>query len=97
MGIDYKVKPPELVQLRDRGQLTIPAALRRELGVKDGDVFSVMLLGDSLVVTKKRLIAPDVARKIERLMAVQGLTLDDLLAGIEVEREAGWEAHGQAA
>ena len=72
MEVDYTPKPPELVQLRERGQLTIPAEIRREMGVREGDVFSIVRVGDSLVVTRKRLLTPEIARKVEALMQETG-------------------------
>jgi len=78
---------PAIVQVRDRGQFTIPARIRREMGIRDGDVFSLIRLGDTLIATRKNLVAPEVARAIEALMRQKGMTLEDLLSGTEEQRQ----------
>lgn len=83
-----EVQGPVVVQVRERGQFTIPAEMRRQMGIEEGDVFSLIQLGDTLVATRKKLVAPEVAGAIEGLMREQGVTLGDLLEGLEKQREA---------
>jgi len=78
---------PVVVQVRERGQFTIPAEIRRQMGIEEGDVFSLIQLGDTLVATRKKLVAPEIAKGIEALMEEEGLTLGDLLEGLEKQRE----------
>ncbi len=78
---------PMVVQIRGRGQFTIPAEIRREMGIKDRDIFSLMRLGDTLIATRKRLMVPEIARAIEAIMQEEGVTLEDLLDGLEKQRE----------
>ncbi len=78
---------PIVVQVRERGQFTIPAQIRREMGIREGDVFSLIRLGDTLIATRKRLVAQEVARAIEALMEEEGISLEDLLEGLEEERK----------
>ncbi len=82
------VAMPSVVQIRERGQFTIPAEIRRDMGVREGDVFSLIRLGDTLVATRKRLMAVEIAKTIESIMQEQGITLEDLLAGLEDQRTA---------
>lgn len=77
---------PVVVQVRDRGQFTIPAEIRREMGIQEGDVFTLIRLGETLIATRKRLVAPEVAEAIEALMREERITLEDLLEGLEEER-----------
>jgi hypothetical protein len=58
------------------------------MGIEEGDVFSLIQLGDTLVATRKKLVAPEVAEAIGTLMEEEGLTLGDLLDGLEKQREA---------
>lgn len=83
-----EVQGPAVVQVRERGQFTIPAEIRREMGIEEGDVFSLIQLGDTLVATRKKLVAPEVAEAVEGLMREQGVTLADLLEGLDKQREA---------
>ncbi len=79
---------PVVVQVRERGQLTIPAGIRHKMGIEEGDVFSLIQVGDTLVATRKKLVAQEVATALEGLMREQGVTLADLLDGLEKQREA---------
>jgi len=79
---------PTVVQVRERGQFTIPAEVRREMGIQDGDLFSLLWVGETLIATRKRLVAPEIARAVEALMQREGVTLEGLLEGLEQEREA---------
>ena len=78
---------PVVVRVRERGQFTIPVEIRRQMGIEEGDVFSLIQLGDTLVATRKKLVAPEVAAAIEGLMREQGVTLGYLLDGLEKQRE----------
>ena len=83
-----EVRGPVVVQVRERGQFTIPAEIRRQMGIKEGDVFSLIQLGDTLIATHKALVAPQIAGAIEALMEEEGITLGDLLDGLAKQREA---------
>jgi hypothetical protein len=56
------------------------------MGIEEGDVFSLIQLGDSLVATRKKLVTPEIAGAIEALMQEEGVTLADLLEGLEEQR-----------
>ena len=82
-----EARGPVVVQVRERGQFTIPAEIRRQMGIEEGDVFSLIQLGDTLIATRKRLVMPEIARAIEALMQEEGVTLGDLLDGLQEQRE----------
>jgi len=50
-------------------------------------VRSKRFLRDTLIATRKRLVAPEVAGAIEALMQEEGVTLEDLLENLEQQRE----------
>lgn len=77
---------PYIVRLRERGQITLPAQLREELGVDEGDFLTIVKLDSYVVMTPKRLMVSEVTGQLEQLLAEKGLTLDDLLKGLEDER-----------
>ena len=81
------VRGPVVVQVRERGQFTIPAEIRRQMGIEEGDVFSLIQLGDTLIATRKKLVTPEIARAIEALMQEEGVTLGDLLDGLHEQRK----------
>lgn len=82
-----EARGPVVVQVRERGQFTIPAEIRRQMGIEEGDVFSLIQLGDTLIATRKKLVTPEIARAIEALMQEEGVTLGDLLDGLEEQRK----------
>lgn len=51
----------QIISLSDRGQLTIPAAIRRQLGYTPGDKALVRVEGDNLLVRPVRTVK-DVAK-----------------------------------
>ena len=45
-----------LTKVTRNGQITIPATMRRAVDIKEGDYIAVQVVGDSLVLTPKKLI-----------------------------------------
>ena len=75
------------VKVRGRGQLTIPASLRKDLDLDDDAELTVVKVGDVLLLTPRKLIGDAVARKAAREMKQAGVKLDDLLADLGKQRE----------
>lgn len=76
-----------MVRVRERGQFTIPASVRREMEIREGDMFSLIRVEDTLIATRQTLVAPEIAKTIESLMQEQGVTLDDLLSDLDRQRD----------
>ena len=76
----------QVIQVRDRWQMTLPADIRRRIGLRKGDVFTVVQVGDTVVLTRKKLVVPELADKVAQIIAEQGVTLDDLLGELETQR-----------
>ena len=76
----------QVVQVRDRWQMTLPADIRRKLGLRRGDIFTVVQVGDTVILTRKKLVVPDLADKVAQIMTEQGVTLDELLDELETQR-----------
>jgi AbrB family looped-hinge helix DNA binding protein len=90
----------ELIKVTRGGQVTIPAALRRQAGIEIGDYLEVQMENDYLVLVPKRVIDKDQAyfwndawqegeREAEQDLR-QGRvehfeTLDELVADLDVE------------
>ena len=75
-----------MVKIWGRGQLTIPASLRRECHMDDQTLLSIFKAGDVLVLTPKKMLGDTLARKVERRMAKTHLSLDNLLKDLKKER-----------
>lgn len=76
------------VRLRQRGQITVPREVRDRLKVNEGDTLTLIQVGSTLILTPKRPVVPLLADRIVELMEQEGVTLADLLLGLEEERAA---------
>ncbi len=76
-----------IVKIRERGQLTIPAELRNELGLTENDALNMIKVGDALILTQKRLVGDALSQKMNKAMKKKGLTLDDLLRDLNGQRK----------
>ncbi len=65
--------------VRDRGQLTLPKALRDALEIETGDRVRAVQIGDAIVLTPQRLDLDALHKEFRRLMKKQKVTPDDLL------------------
>jgi AbrB family transcriptional regulator, stage V sporulation protein T len=68
------------------GKMVIPAALRRELGFREGDCLVIEREGDGLVVRSLAQVVRDVQCKVKDLVK-SPFTLDDYLAEKHAEAE----------
>jgi len=75
------------VKVWGRGQLTIPASIRKELRLEEDVSLTVVKVGEVLLLTPRPLIGDAVAKKVARAMKKTGLKLDDLLADLKEQRE----------
>ena len=78
---------PKTVKIWERGQLTIPKEVREDLDLSDFTTVSIFRVGKNIIITPKKLLRANLARKFEKAMKKEKLTLKDLLSGLEKERE----------
>ena len=79
---------PLTTEIKARGQLTIPKKIRVMGHLAEGQVVSIIPIGDSVIITPKRLALDEARREIRRILSASGLTEQDLLKGLREEREA---------
>jgi AbrB family looped-hinge helix DNA binding protein len=77
-----------IAEIKARGQLTIPKKIRESSHLEEGQVVSIIPLGDSVIITPKRLDLDEARRQIRRIMKASGLSEKELLKGLEEERES---------
>ena len=83
-------------EIKSRGQLTIPKKIRVMGHLEEGQIVSIIPVGDSVIITPRRLELDEARRAIKRILKTSGLTSQDLLAGLEEEREEVYrEAYGK--
>lgn len=76
-----------IAEIKARGQLTIPKKIREMSHLEEGQVVSIIPVGDSLVITPKRLELDEARREIKKILKASKLSPEDLLAGLKEERE----------
>jgi AbrB family looped-hinge helix DNA binding protein len=83
------------VNVDAEGNLTLPMELRESLGLQIGDTLKVMQTDDYVLLIPKRLLVPEFAEYMSKLLTEKGLTVDDLLAsGEEIRDELFRERYG---
>lgn len=55
--------------------------------LEEGQIVSIIPMGDSVIITPRRLELDDARGEIKRIMKAAGLSPEDLLAGLKEERE----------
>jgi len=82
------------VQIRRKGVITLPVEMRRRYGLDEGDVFTLVDLGDgSFLLTP---LVSQVARlgdQVTRVMAEEGADLEEMLEALDQERELYYQEH----
>ena len=82
------------VQLRRKGVITLPIELRRRYSFNEGDVFTLVDLGDGSI-----LLTPGVSRvahygdRVAQAMNEEGVTLEEMLEVLAEERETYYREH----
>jgi bifunctional DNA-binding transcriptional regulator/antitoxin component of YhaV-PrlF toxin-antitoxin module len=86
------------VQIRRKGVITLPVELRRQYGLDEGDVFTLVDLGDgSFLLTPRVSRVARIGDEVAQLMAQEEVTLEEMLKTLDQEREAYYQEHyGQA-
>jgi AbrB family looped-hinge helix DNA binding protein len=74
-------------EIKSRGQLTIPKKIRVMSRLEEGQIVSIIPVGDSVIITPKRLELDEARREMKKILKASGVSLEDLLAGVKEERE----------
>lgn len=77
----------KIVQLRARGNITLPARLRERYALGEGDPLTLVDLDGVILLAPKTGVVGKLAAELERLRAEAGLSIDDLLVGLPEERK----------
>ncbi|GBD95280.1 spoVT / AbrB like domain protein [bacterium BMS3Abin06] len=76
-----------IAEIKARGQLTIPKKIREMSHLEEGQVVTIIPVGDSLIITPKRLELDEARREIKKILKASQMSPEDLLAGLKEERE----------
>ena len=78
------VSAPRLVRIQEKGRVTLPAEVRKRLGLKKGDLVAVMATPDGVLITPQEVVATRALKQIGAILREQGVSLEEL---IEVGRD----------
>lgn len=74
-------------EIKSRGQLTIPKKIRVTSRLEEGQIVSIIPVGDSVIITPKRLELDEARREVKKILRASGVSIEDLLGGLQEERE----------
>ena len=74
------------VQVRQRGNVTLPVDVRKRYNVQDGDTYRLLDIDGILVLTPMAPMLPELAREIERARIEAGLSMGEMLQGLREQR-----------
>lgn len=69
----------QLSAIQAKGQITIPASIRRRLGLKTGDFVTFVETDQGVLIRPQEVIAMGALDAIGKALAEKGVSLDDLL------------------
>ena len=75
-------------EIRERGQLTIPKKIREMSHMEEGQVVSIIPVGDAIIISPKRLQLGEARNQIKKILKATGLSPDEVLSGLDEERAA---------
>jgi AbrB family looped-hinge helix DNA binding protein len=87
---------PCIAEIKSRGQLTIPKKIREISNLEEGQAVTILPIGDSVLITPKKLELDEARRQLKKILRDSGCSLEELLAGIKGERKSLYkEIYGQ--
>ena len=89
------MKAPKFSVVQEKGQVTIPAEIRRRWGLRKGMLVSFEETKEGILIRPQRMIALDVLARLGRLLADRGIRLEELIeSGREIRGEIAQELYG---
>lgn len=79
------------LRLQAEGAISIPPAVREKLNLTEGDLLTLLQVGDVFLLANKTPQVPQLADKIVSIMEAEGVSLTELLDGLAMERQNIWE------
>lgn len=79
------------VRLRERGQITLPQPVRDRLAVDTGDTLNLVQIDDIILLSPRQAMIPKLSQEFTALMEEEGVSLAELLQGLEEERTLIWQ------
>jgi bifunctional DNA-binding transcriptional regulator/antitoxin component of YhaV-PrlF toxin-antitoxin module len=82
------------IQIRKKGSLTLPMELRNKYQLTEGDVFTLIELGDGTFLLTPRVSQVNrLADRVSDILTEENVVLEDLLTALDEERERYYQEH----
>jgi len=82
------------IQIRKKGGLTLPVELREKYSLNEGDVFTLIDLGEGSFLLSPRLSQVNrLGDRVAEILNAEGVSLDDLLSTLDEERQRYYQEH----
>jgi len=69
----------KLSVVQEKGQVTIPAGIRRKLGLKKGDLVAFVETEQGVLISPQEVIAMDILDRMGQVLREKGVTLEELI------------------
>lgn len=91
----YLMTESKLSIVQEKGQVTIPAEIRRKLGLKKGDLVAFVETENGVLISPREVVALDALRRLGESLKAKGITLEELMeSGREIRGELLEEMYG---
>ncbi|GAP13368.1 regulators of stationary/sporulation gene expression [Longilinea arvoryzae] len=82
------------LQVRKKGNITLPVELRSKYGVSEGDILTLIDLGDgSFLLTPRVSEVNRLGKRVAEALSQYDVSEDDLIAALDQEREEYYREH----
>jgi AbrB family looped-hinge helix DNA binding protein len=76
------------LQIRSKGTITLPASLRKKYKLEEGEVLTIIDLGEGTILLKPMVSQVNkLSNRIAKRLKEENITLDDLLQTLDEERK----------
>jgi AbrB family looped-hinge helix DNA binding protein len=97
-SMTYGVEPMpawKLSIVQEKGQVTIPAEIRKKLGLKKGDYVAFVETDQGVMISPQEIVAQEALGEIGQILKEKGLTLEELIeSGREIRGNLLREEYG---
>lgn len=78
-GIAMTTPERRIVRVQEKGQVTLPAEVRKRLGIKKGDLVAVLDTEEGVLITPQELVATRALDRIGEVLKERGVSLEELI------------------
>jgi antitoxin PrlF len=84
----------KLSVVQEKGQVTIPADIRRKLGLKKGDLVAFIETDEGVLISPQEVVAMKALDKLGEMLEEQGISLEELMeSGRDIQGEIAKEKY----